>query len=478
MAEELVAVSLLLIAGGGLGLPVGAFAGRRCQLPGGTAMAVALLAGTTGIGLLTFLAGYAGMLHPYLLPILAVAGLVVVSWRAADVRSFVLVRVVPGCRRALRRHAVVGTVLVAGLFLALAAGMAPPFRTDEIEYHWVAPLAWAQHGSWNESPYRLVNAFPFMEVVYTAPATMDAYVAAHWIHLTTLMALGLGAAGLGSALGLRGQLPIAAGIMVAPVTWLQSFAAYNDVAAASFSLVALSVLVGGAYSRWATALAACLLVVGISIKPTTAVATGVLVLVVVLARTWRTNPWPTSWRRAFWVVVPIVLAATATIVFWTVRQHLYTGHWVDPAMTAKPDAYARTMLPDRSDRLLAPLMPFVLGILGGSEPWGGRTPLVVQVFLVPAVVYAVWRRGRLGRRFALLAVPAYVHWIVLGAAIVRTRFHILSWALLVVAVRVVVEEVGERHPRVGTWLERLWTLIVVVAMVDVLRQTFDVIRLI
>ena len=150
-----------------------------------------------------------------------------------------------------------------------------------------------------------------------------------------------------------------------------------------------------------------------------------------------------------WLVVatPAVLA----LGFWLTREQLITGDWTNPLDSGTPSADALSRLPTDLQQVLSPLLPFVSGIIGAQEPWGGRTSLVVQVFLLPAVVFSVWRGGEVLRRFALVALPAWAHWVVLGLAIVRTRFHIVSWVMLVVAVRVAIEEASNAYPRSQRW---------------------------
>ena len=104
--------------------------------------------------------------------------------------------------------------------------------------------------------------------------------------------------------------------------------------------------------------------------------------------------------------------------------------------------------------------------------------MVVQALLIPALVYALWRGGSVLRRFALLAVPAYLHWILLGVAIVRTRFHIMSWVLLAIAIGLVAEDFVQERPR-WRWVLRItWLALVLLGLLDVLRQTVTAIGMI
>jgi hypothetical protein len=120
-------------------------------------------------------------------------------------------------------------------------------------------------------------------------------------------------------------------------------------------------------------------------------------------------------------------------------------------------------------------MPFVLGVVGSEEPWGGRTALVLQIFLLPALMYVVWYRAEAGARFARVVIPAWTHWIVVGLQGVRTRFHIISWAMLVIGVRIALEDAAHRYPRLRTLLGAGWAAAVVLGVAD---SSFEMVRVI
>jgi len=274
-----------------------------------------------------------------------------------------------------------------------------------------------------------------------------------------------------------------------PVVWDSAYTAYNDTPVALFGLCAVAVVLAApARSLAAAGLAGGLIAVATSIKPTGIAAVGVVGLIVLMRflfdRSARNRPsvaqvglphqdprarFPTVLLQ--WAI--IALPGVAAIALWSGRQYFYTGNFIDPAVAAEPDEYALTMLPNAMEQALAPLLPFLSGIIGGVEPWGGRTAIVIQLLLIPAIVYAVWRRGDVLRRFALMLVPAWAHWVVLGVAIVRTRFHLLSWVMMVVAVRIATEDVIERHPRLRLWMELAWTGAILLGLVDV---SFEMLR--
>lgn len=477
MLSQLPGALVLMIAILGVGLGVVGLLRRRLSLDPWTSAGLIPLFGVFIVGVVTLVAGHLFLLHVALPLALAAFGALLPVLVRSDVKGLTS-ELSLAAVRAWRAYPLLVIILLAVVAIALLAGLAPPVRTDEIEYHWPAPVAWAERGGWNASPFRHVNAFPLMEIVYTPSALMGSSVAAHWTHTLTTVGLGLCTAGIAVSLGSRLAVPVAAAAIVSPVVYLQSMAAYNDVGAAAFTVAAVAVALSGRYTRWALAISCLMLVAAISTKPTSVVAVGVVAVIILLAAWWRVGAASMSVGRALRMWIPLAVTGLATLAFWTVRQYLYTGNWLDPAMTATPDAYAQTMLPDAGDRIVWPLIPFVSGIIGGAEPWGGRTSLVLQVMIFPALVYVIWRRGEVIRRFALMAIPAYLHWIILGTAIVRTRFHILSWALLIVAVALAAEDFVKDRPQWRRALRLVWLVLIILGVLDVSRQTLDILRMI
>lgn len=470
MTGQIGTAVLLLVAMAGVGIPVAAALGRALGLPTSTRAALVPLSGLTAVGTATLALGHLGLLGPWL-PFGLAAGGAVAAFLGRRSGASLLQDVTVGLGAQARRFPVPVWATGGAFALAVTATLAPPFRTDEVEYHWPAAVAWAQAGGWNDSPYRHVDGFPFMEVVYTAAATQGSFVAAHLLHLTTLVALGLAAGGVARALGLTGTAAVGTAAMAMSVVWDGAYVAYNDTAVGAFGAAAVAVVLGARATRSSLWSAAGLLVVAISIKPSAVAAVGALCLVLVLLRPLGRTYGPRGLREVVGSWLVLAVPAVLTLGFWSVRQWAFTGHLVDPVATAPPDEIALTMLPTPAEQALAPLMPFVSGVLGAPEPWGGRTSLVVQVFLIPALIYVIWRRGEALRRFTLVAVPAWAHWVVLGLVIVRTRFHILSWVLLVVAVRIAVEDASQRYPRARPWLEAVWAAALVLSLLDVSLET-------
>lgn len=473
MTQVLTAL-LLLGAVAGLGLPVATAAGERLQLPMSTRGALIPLAGLSIVGIGTLIVGHIGLLGPWLPFALSALGSVCLWISRRGVVSLIKALTQAVVAQARQFPVPVIATFVA-LLVAVLAAAAPPTRTDEVEYHWPAAVAWAQAGGWNDSPFRHVDGFPFMEVIYTAAATQGSYVAAHLLNLTTLVALGFATAGVARALGVHGSGAVATAAMAMPVVWDGAYAAYNDTAVGAFGVGALAVVLGGRCSRGSLWTASALLAIGISVKPSAVAAVGVVGLVLLLMMLMKESSRLRTVKDMLkgWLI--LATPAALALVFWSARQRLYTGYWIDPVASAPPDEIALTMLPTPLEQAFAPLVPFVSGVIGAIEPWGGRTSLVVQVFLIPALVFVLWRRGGVLRRFTITALPAWAHWLVLGLAIVRTRFHVVTWALLVVSVRTAVEDAASLYPKSRRWLEWIWSACVLLGLADV---SFEMVRLI
>ena len=445
---------------------------RRLELGSPGFVALAPTTGLSILGFYTLVAGHLELLGAWLLWVPTLAGLVVLAIDRNTV-SDALTKAGEDIRQQWRKAPVSVSAVSLGLAVACVAALAPPTRTDEVEYHWAAPLEWAAEGRWIPSSYRHVDSFPLMEIGYTAAATVGSFAGAHLMHLSTLVALGAAAASAAKAVGVKATGAVAAAAMAMPVVWDQSYVAYNDTAAGAFGLTAAAVALLPR-DRGRLLLVCGLLAAAISIKPTAAGAVGLVGLIYLISALHRSTTVTKSVLgvvRGTWL--PLIVTSALALTFWTGRRFLMTGTWIDPALATPPSADELTRLPTATDQILAPVMPFVLGIIGAQEPWGGRTSLVIQVLLIPVLLFALWRRGRALAVLTLTALPAWVHWVVVGLVGVRTRFHLVSWALLVVAIRSVAEIAVEEHPRLRPWLGAAWGGAVVLGMIDV---SFEMIR--
>lgn len=449
---------------------------RHLQLGVAGHLALVPLTGLMSLGLLTLVSGHLGYLGPGILIILALAGAVGCFYERRQISALLRSAWAEG-RRQWLLSPVSLTAVGLGLVLATVVSFAPPWRIDEVEYHWPAPLEWVAAGHWVDSSYKHVDGFPFMEICYTAAATLGSFAGAHLLHLTTLVAIGLAAAQAGRSLGVRATGAVAAAAMAMPVMWDQAYVAYNDTAVGGFAMAAAAIALTGhrSWSRMGMILA--LLVTAISIKPTGLGAVG-LVGIIILMSEWKDRRgagqrWFVRTLKAWGL---LAAAAIVAVLAWSTRRYALTGTWVDPTLTGPPSEDVLSRLPSQMDHLIAPVIPFVLGLVGSQEPWGGRTGVITLVLLVPTLLYVLIRRGDVGFRYAQAIVPAWAHWIALGLSKLRTRFHIVAWALFAVGLRVAVEDAMHRYPRFRFWLGAAWAAAVVLSVVDVSFEMLRTIR--
>lgn len=473
IVQQQVVGLMMLAAVLGLGLPAAAAATAVLRVPLPTAVALGPLVGLATVGAATLVAGHLGAIGPWL-----PAGYAAVGVVTAVLTSHQWIGWLRSLARAVGAHSRHNRVLVAAtiaaLALAVAATWAAPFRIDEIEYQWPAAVAWAEAGRWVDVPYRHADGFPFMNVIWTVAATRGSWVAAHQMTLLTLVCCGLAAAGAARAVGVRGTVPVAAATMAMPVVWDGSYVSMNDTPVGAFGLAAVAVALGARGSTRSMTAACCLLVaVAVSVKPTAGGA-AVAVAVAFWSRFRVVDRPPQGWGSVARPVAWVGVVTLATLVAWSARRALLTGDWLDPLLVGPPSADVASRLPDALDRLVWPFVPALGPVIGSLQPWGSRLA-VVLLLLVPSAVYVLRVRGAPARGYLALAAPAMAHWLVLGVATVRTRFHVVSWGLLVGAVRLALEHwAAQRGPRAQRAAEMVWTAAVLLGLVDVSMEMLRV----
>ncbi len=156
MASQLMTTAVLLLALAAPGLSWGAHWGSRLQLPGATALGLGLLVGLTYIGFATLIVGHLQLLGSWLPFGLAVGGLAL-AWPQRRAAGVLVARFRGSAQFEMRQRPVLAFILLGASLLSIAAALSPPARTDEVQYHWPAPLAWAEAGGWNASRHALTN---------------------------------------------------------------------------------------------------------------------------------------------------------------------------------------------------------------------------------------------------------------------------------------------------------------------------------
>ncbi len=359
------------------------------------------------------------------------------------------------------------------LALCAAAGFRPPTATDEVDYHWPAPVLWADAGRWVTTPYRFTNGFHLAEVVYTPAAVFGSSTAAHWVHLLTFLLLALGAAALARSLRAPGVLA-ACSVVAIPAAAGQSWLAFNDIFAASL-LIAACVAVADDTDRrrlWA----AGILLAGGGAKPLIIVLCPAVLLVVLYGRRMRGEPvLAIRGRRS---LVPLVVPGIAVCGAWLAYTRSFTGSFFQSSGVVvsvfgddPTNGLATLRLPTALDAVVAPFLPMATGIIGQREPYGGRTGLVLTVFIPIALVTAFLMKRRERRELGRLAVPAVVGYLLAAIVLVRTRYLMALYPLALASIALVVpwwrEQRGRTSGLIVLWLFRAC---VVLGLLDTARQ--------
>jgi len=408
--------------------------------------------GMLAFGLEILVLGYIGALDKLNLcvssGVMLIALIVWLSRKAGDIGMEAR-----GFARALvqeaRTHKWLALISAATLVALLGCCWWPPLATDELEYHWAAPQFWAHAAKWIAAPYKLVNGPALMEWVYTWSAIWQSSTSAHFTHWLLTVFLLCGAAGI--AVTIRSSALVAlASCLAIPVIVCQAAISYNDVAMSAFLVNAYSILFGldeeseelNARKHISTGV---LLGAGYLTK---SLALGAVPIAVLYA--WSRRSKIALHRRSLsccLMIVPIV----AMVIVGCAHTYQLTGKLSDPSRTPqigtippKPN-YAAAIyiardssdpmlsngcaagrIPTWKDLALLPLTPFITSILGQNEPYGGRTGILLLMFL-PFV--ASWiRRTNLVHLWLLLAAAGY--FAVVAPVFIKTRFHIFVWVLL------------------------------------------------
>jgi hypothetical protein len=436
--------------------------------------------GVTGYGAVILLIGFAPLLRWGGLTALTLAAscLFIWSWRDGVEIGRGLATGVAGV---FRSEWLLILATATFLLIALMAGFRPPQATDEIAYHWPAPELWASVGHWVMSPFRFTNSFDLAEVIYTPAAVFRSSTAAHWTDTGTFVMLALGAAALARRFG---GLPALAwaGVIAIPAAAGQSWLAYNDVFAASLVMAACVVATSTGAAGFSTRVywtAGILLAGAISVKPIMILLAPLPVLLAMRAERRRSGQW--SVRDQVRTLVPMAIPSAAASVGWMAYSKEVTGRWFQSTgfVVAKfgndpTHGLATIRLPTLPEFVVVPFLPVATGIIGQREPFGGRTGLVLVVFIPVMVITAIVmdRNDRLA--LARLAVPVLVSYLIAGIVIVRTRFLLVDYAAAIAAATCTVAWWNRRSPSGwGPVLHWSFRVLVLLGLLDTVRHAVN-----
>jgi hypothetical protein len=473
LLDDAWAFVLILVAVLGIGLALVELIGSTDSDDPLSELVVLVGLGIVGYGAVVFAIGFAPLLRAVPLAIVSLLAGAFVVWRRR--RCWLIARrVARQIWSGLRTEWVIAGPVIAVIAIIFLAGFRPPEAPDEIAYHWPAPLLWAHTGHWVKSPFRFTNDFFLAEVIYTVAAVFHSSTAAHWTDSLTFVLLALGAAALARRFGGSGALA-AAGVVAIPAAAGQSSFAYNDVFGASLLLTACVAAARRPDLR--CRVTAGILVAGaLSVKPILIFLTPAVALFAMNLQREATGRW--SWRDQIRTLIPIAAPGILSSGGWLFYTRAVTGVWfqgkgfvVERFGHDPSHGLATIRLPTLVDALMIPTLPVLTGIFGNEPEYGGRTGLVLVVF-IPVMVVAAFLMGADDRhRLGQITLPALVAYLTAAVLIVRTRFLIAIYCVAVAASTVSLGWWRTRSPRkVGPIL--LWTFraCVILGLIDEVRH--------
>lgn len=473
LAHDVAAFAVVWVAVLGLGLLA-----YRLLRPGDldplAEVTVTLALGITAYGAVLFALGFLPVLHQLPLALISLACAAPLLWcgrRGAQLAGCVWAR----WRASLRGEWVVVGPATAMVALAFLAGFRPPFAADELAYHWPAPLLWAHAGHWVTSPYRFTNGFSLAEMLYTPAAAFGAATAAHWTDAVTLVVLALGTAALARRFGGLGALAAAAVIAV-PTATDEAWFAYDDIFAASLALAACVVV--ARRTGWRARLTSGILLAGaVSVKPVMVLMAPLAVILALMAERRAAGRW--QWGTQVRHLVPMVAPGLVAVAAWigyslefVGRAFQRNGFVVAVFGHDHSHGLATARIPTLWQALAIPFLPLATAVIGQDEPYGGRSSLVLAVFIPVLIVTAVKMDRDTRRRLGALAVPVLLTYLVAAVLLVRTRYLLVVYCGGLAAATVAVAWWDQHSPRAwGDVVHWAFRLLVLVGLLDVVRHT-------
>jgi hypothetical protein len=379
----------------------------------------------------------------------------------------------------------------AMLLLVLYSALRPPFMTDELEYHWTAPLLWSQNARWVHSPFRGTNGPALGEIIYTISAVLGSPTAAHWTHSLFLMVLLLGCAALTRSIGASrgiGVAGVVAACLSCPVIINQASVSYNDLMAAAFAIAAYVPLFSSRSAKIengveiearpcksAIVVSALLFTAAVSVKYFLIVSIPIAILYTARPLIVRGGRMIQVHRRLLARVSLIAGPPLAVLAMWNLRAiyimggNFSGGHAIVHSETDPMwlNGAAAGRIPHLVDFLMLPLVPFITTIWGQHEPYGGRTGALILLF-APIGIFFAFQSPRLQRNRAVwLLTAGIVSFILLGPIAIKTRFHIFFWAVLCCFVGIGFNALGSAPSWRGKAATTVFALLMFVGMADI-----------
>ncbi len=379
---------------------------------------------------------------------------------------------------------VIAISVIAMVCVMLFSATRPSMIQFDDDYHYGAPLLWAARGQWAHSPFRMMDAAAMMEMLYTIGAIFKCSTAGHWVHVSLVLFMFAALAGIAKATGGNRPAYIAA-VIACPILAYEASAMVSDLAVAAFCIIAFAALFQGSRGLGKnggpsnqTVLAAGLIFVGaFSAKNLGSLPAfvGALAYAASPRLDWKAI-FRTDFKGTLVRVALMVVPAVLVIGIWIVHCYYLSGHLWDSRglmFVSDPNDWRWTTgsavgrIPRLVDWLMIPFVPFYVSIFGSKEPYGGRTGLLLTVFVWVGIsaLKSLTREQRLHARWMLGAGLFY--YLLLAPIIVKTRLLMFSWAamsaLVAIAYKALEKRTESRLARVGIIV---FTLLLWIGLLD------------
>jgi hypothetical protein len=297
----------------------------------------AVFSSALGLGAAAYLIlalGLAQWLYPWAI-IGVFAALAAVAWREV---GELLVGVARGLRGFRSRPVTVGgaaaTVFLAAMIvLAVLGALAPASQNDwdGLSYHLAVPKLYLQHHGVYFIGWLSHSNFPFtLEMLYAAGLALHGQAAAKLFHALSGMLLALALLAFGSTHWQRRHGALAAVVLLsAPVVAWEATAAFNDLAAALFTLLSLYAFINWWSERGARWLPVAAVMCGfaLGVKMNALVLVGFLTVAAFYHRLAIERQGAAAGARAAAILVGIAALVASP---WYIKSYLWTGNPVYP----------------------------------------------------------------------------------------------------------------------------------------------------
>jgi hypothetical protein len=165
-------------------------------------------------------------------------------------------------------------------------------------------------------------------------------------------------------------------------------------------------------------------------------------------------------------------------VGWFAYSKAVTGKWFQSTglVVARfghdpTNGLATIRIPTLAQAVAIPFLPMATGVIGQRQPYGGRSGLVLLLFIPVMVITAVLMKRNDRREFGRIALPVVISYLIAGVLIVRTRFLLVDYAAAIAAATCALVWWQHRSPaRWGTILHWAFRLLILLGLLDTVRH--------